>query len=68
MSKGSNRRPAAVPPATVAANYERTFEKRTDRYAPRDKRYVPVVMLSVDEARAIWPDTPPPGSGDDAEA
>lgn len=25
MSKGSSRRPAAVPPETVAANYERTF-------------------------------------------
>lgn len=25
MSKGSNRRPAAVPRATVDANYERTF-------------------------------------------
>lgn len=25
MSKGSKRRPAAVPPATVDANYERTF-------------------------------------------
>lgn len=25
MSKGSKRRPAAVPPATVDANYERMF-------------------------------------------
>lgn len=38
MSKGSTRRPAAVPRATVDANYERTFGPQ-DRYAPPKTRY-----------------------------
>ena len=38
MGKGHQRRPAAVPRATVDANYERTFRQQ-ERYAPPKTRY-----------------------------
>lgn len=36
MSKGSKRRPAAVPPATVDANYTRTFTHDDTRDAVQE--------------------------------
>jgi hypothetical protein len=69
MGKGSSRRPASVPPETVAANYERTFGPQ-DRYAPPGVRYVTMEQLSdsaLDFTVVVHSDTIPSPAPSDVE-
>lgn len=76
MSKGSNRRPAAVPRATVDANYERTFrvgpttvltprEAFGDAWGERTTRTMEIGRVSRVDATSITFDAIPemPGGG-----
>lgn len=43
MSKGSNRRPSAIPAEDFATNYERTFAKRLPWWAENGAEWMDII-------------------------